>query len=99
MFDSVLITHLENSKIKQQPKIFLQRNILSILRYKQFANLRRGIEIQEKKMRIKRMQIKPILNANVSKIRKSVLPNVTFILNVLSENDIMLVWMDLFFKI
>ena len=99
MFDSVLITPLENSKTKQRPKMFLQRSILSILSFKQFANLRRGIEMQEKKMRSKRMQIKPILNVNVSKIRKSILPNVTFILNVLSENDIMLVWMDLFFKI
>ena len=31
--------------------------------------------------------------------KKSILLNITFILNVLSENGIIFVWIDLFFKI
>ena len=37
--------------------------------------------------------------ANINKIEESVLSNITFILNVLSENEIILVWLGLFFKI
>ena len=40
-----------------------------------------------------------MLTANVSKIKKNVLPNLIFILNVLSENGIIFVWMVLSFKI
>ena len=34
---------------------------------------------------------------NVSKIKKSFLPNIAFILNVLSENKSIFVWMALYF--
>ena len=40
-----------------------------------------------------------MLTASVSKIKKNVLPNLIFILNVLAENGIIFVWMVLSFKI
>ena len=40
-----------------------------------------------------------MVTSNVSKIKKSVLPNITFILNVLSENGTSFVGMVLFFII
>ena len=39
-----------------------------------------------------------MLTVNVSKIKKSALPNITFILNVFSENEIIFVYRSLFFK-
>ena len=39
------------------------------------------------------------LNANVSKIKKGALANITFILNVLSENGMIFVCVGLFSKI
>ena len=39
-----------------------------------------------------------MLTADTRKIKKSVLPNITFILNVLSENGIIFVLMSLYFK-
>ena len=35
-------------------------------------------------------------SSNVNKILKSILPNITFTLNVLSENGIIFVWMSFF---
>ena len=41
-----------------------------------------------------------MLTDTVNKMKKkSILLNITFILNVLSENGIIFVWIDLFFKI
>ena len=55
-------------------------------------------------MQNRKMQIKPTLNvkialnftANASKMPASVLPSITFILNVVSENGIIFIWMGLF---
>ena len=55
---------------------------------KQFANLKGGNGMQKKRMQNKRMQIKP--TSYVSKMNKSTLPSITFILNVLSENVLFL---------
>ena len=46
------------------------------------------------------MQINPFLNINcdLSKIKKSFLPNTTFVLKVLSENGIIFAWMELFLR-
>ena len=40
-----------------------------------------------------------MLTANVSKIKKTALSNVTFILNVLLEDGIIFVWTSLFFRL
>ena len=40
-----------------------------------------------------------MLTANVSKIKKSILSNIIFIVKVLSENGIIFVWIGLSFKI
>lgn len=57
--------------------------------------------MQKKGMRYKRVQMKPVSSAktdNVREIKKSVLPNSTFSLNVLSESGIIFVSINLFFK-
>ena len=40
-----------------------------------------------------------MLTANVSEIKNTALYKIPFVLNVLSENGIIFVWMGLFFKI
>ena len=61
--------------------------------------------MQKKRIQNKRMQMKPTLNvkinlnANVSKIKKGALANITFILNLLSENGMIFVCVGLFSKI
>ena len=69
----------------------MQRNALrSFLSFKQFAKLKGRNRMQMKRMSNKRLEINPPsdvkITFNVSKIKKSVQPNLTFSLNVLSEN-------------
>ena len=56
--------------------------------------------MQKKEHRKKRMQMKLTLkikitlnvNVNIRKIKKSALPNITFILNIILENRIIFLW-------